>query len=171
MNSDDPVLLGLISESVAFLEANPELLASYPDWNLINLKGDLTRHIETYPYNQADMVRWSHCVPGPGTFLRRRMWELEPEYSLDYPYTFDYEYYMRITLHGQMGRISKTLATHRMHPGAITTKDRGHIMAAERIKMYNWYFSQPNLPPEVLAVKREGFAAANIISAMLSLCR
>lgn len=159
VNSDDPVLPGMITESVKFLEAHPEVLASYPDWNMIDENDNITRHIQVYEYNRVDMVRWSHCLPGPGTFLRRKAIELTGGYSEDYPHIFDHEFYLRLTMHGPMARLPKTIANFRAHSGSISLGKRGTAMAAERIKMFEMVYSQPNLDPELLKVKREAFAA------------
>jgi glycosyltransferase involved in cell wall biosynthesis len=166
VNSDDPALPGWLSTAVDFMQAHPEVLAGYPDWVMIDENSQPIRSIRVYEYSFVDMVRWCHCFPGPGTLLRRRALDLEPEYSPEFPYIFDHEYYLRLAFHGQLIRIPHTLATHRRHEGTISLSQRGVTMAAERIRMVDNLFAQPDLPAEVRAVRRQAYATAYYISGM-----
>ena len=159
VNSDDPLLPGLLTESVKFLEAHPDVLASYPDWQMIDEHDKVIRHIESYPYSRVDMVRWSHCLPGPGTMLRRQAIDLTGGYDESYPHIFDHEFYLRLTTHGPIAHLPQTLANFRVHSGSISIGHRGAAMAAERMKMFEMVYGQPDLDPELLAVKREARAA------------
>lgn len=160
VNSDDPVLLNWLEQAVAFMEANPDVLAGYPDWQMIDEHGQPIEHIRVHEYSRRDMIRWSYCLPGPGTLLRRHALELEPQYDSHYPQIFDFEYYLRLSKHGPLARIPETLATYRHHAETISTSNIGREMAEEQLHLVEVVFSDPPLPPEIEAIKNEAYSTA-----------
>jgi glycosyltransferase involved in cell wall biosynthesis len=166
VNSDDPVLPGWLSTAVDFMQDHPEALIGYPDWVMIDENSQPIRNIQVYEYSFVDMVRWSHCLPGPGALRRRRSVELASGYNPEFAHMPDHEYYLRLAFHGLFARIPHTLASYRQHEGTISRGQRSTAMAAERIRMVDNLFAQPDLPAEVRAVRRQAYAAAYYISGM-----
>lgn len=160
VSSDDPVLPGLIETGVEFMFAHPEVLAAYPDWLMIDSEGKVLQEVETYEYNYLNMIRWNRCFPGPGTFIRKRFFALagmrDPEYRL----IGDFEFWVRLGLHGPLARIPHTLATWRHHPQAATLIERGDAMAKEHVRLMEDFFARNDLPREVRALKAEATAVA-----------
>src|SRR6185503_11118019 len=70
VNSDDPLLPGAVRRAVETLESNRELVVVYPDWEMIDAAGEHMETIHTFEYRYVDMLRWHHCMPGPGAFFR-----------------------------------------------------------------------------------------------------
>ena len=71
VSSDDPVLPGWLEASVRWLDERPQVIVSYPDWSMIDEKGQVVRHIKTIDYRFEHMVGWLHTFPGPGALVRR----------------------------------------------------------------------------------------------------
>ncbi len=166
VNSDDPILPGLVQASVEAMQANPDLLVVYPDWNMINEKSEVIQTIETYDYNYIDMLRWHHCVPGPGAFIRRRAFELEGMRDPQYKYVGDFEYWLRLGLHGPFARIPRELATFRFHASSASNAKKGTVMAQEHIRMMDKFFGRHDIPASAKKVKAEAYSAANYIAAV-----
>jgi glycosyltransferase involved in cell wall biosynthesis len=164
VNSDDPLLPGAISAIVACMMAEPELLVVYPDWNMIDENGKTIRHIMTFDYSYIDMLRWHHCMPGPGTFFRRvvvdRLQGRDPQFR----YVGDFDFWLRAGLIGPFARIPYTLATFRFHSDSASVSQTGDLMAEEHIRLVDKIYSLPDLPPEVLRVKKEAYSSAYYIA-------
>ncbi len=71
VNSDDPLLPDAVKEIVGTMMKEPDMIVAYPDWDMIDSTGDKIGHRQTFDYDYVSMVRWFHCVPGPGAFFRR----------------------------------------------------------------------------------------------------
>jgi glycosyltransferase involved in cell wall biosynthesis len=167
VNSDDPLLPGAISAIVERMRADPELIVVYPDWNMIDESGKLIQHIATFNYSYRDMLRWHHCIPGPGTFFR-----CEVVYNLrgrdsQFRYVGDFDFWLRAGLIGPFARIPKTLACFRWHAGGESSSAQGIKMAEEHIRLVEKVYSIPNLPKDLLSIKREAYSSAYYIAGVV----
>lgn len=164
VNSDDPLLPGAIAAIVQFMRDNPEKGVVYPDWNMIDAEGKLVQHVRTFDYSYVDMLRWHHCVPGPGTFFRRdvvtRLNGRDPRFR----YVSDFDFWLRAGLITDFARVPSTLATFRMHPGSASSSQTNEDMADEHIVLVNKIFALPGLTEEALRVKRESYSSAHYIA-------
>jgi len=165
VNSDDPLLPGAVSEAVAYMEAHPDILVAYPDWNYIGPDSKITGHVRVPEYNYLRMLRQHYCAPGPGAFIRRQAFELAGMRDPEFKYVGDFEYWLRLGLYGEFARIPQTLATWRMHPDAATLSHKGIAMANEHIRLVEQFYSRPDLPPEVQRVRAEAFSSAHLTAA------
>jgi glycosyltransferase involved in cell wall biosynthesis len=160
VNSDDPLLPGAISTLVAFFKEHPDIVVAYPDWDMIGPDSKLMRHVQTLDYDYVRAVRRQECIPGPGTFFRRKVLELAGLRDTEFKYAGDYEFWLRAGLAGKFARIPKTLATWRSHPQAGTFSHAGPTMAAEHPKLMEKFYKRPGLPPEILRVRAEAMGKA-----------
>src|SRR4030042_2179717 len=129
VNSDDPLLSGAVSTAVAFMQAHPDILVAYPDWDLIGPDSKVVRHMEVREYDYLYMIRRHYCTPGPGAFIRRKEFELTEMRDPEFKYVGDFEYWLRLGLYGKFARIPNTLATWRMHSDAATLSAKGIALA------------------------------------------
>ena len=163
VNSDDPLLPGHLSAAVAFMEAQPDLLAAYPDWQHIDGDGNLVGNVQVSEFDFGEMVKKHYCMPGPGTLLRRKVFDYVDNYKTEFPTIFDFEFYLRVGLYGAlnhkavMARIPKTLATYREHGTTITSSNRGEAIAREHRQIIEDVFNTPDLPQQIKAVQNEAF--------------
>jgi GT2 family glycosyltransferase/glycosyltransferase involved in cell wall biosynthesis len=167
ISSDDPLLPGAISALVKVLQEDPDLVAVYPDWDVIGEDGKLQYHVDTFEYSYVDMVRFHHTYPGPCTLFRRSVFEQIGGYDPGFRYVPDYDFFLRAGLLGPFRRLPQTLGTYRLHGTAITHAARGTAMAQEHIRVTDKYFERDDLPPEVLAVKSEAYRNAHCIAALV----
>lgn len=164
VNSDDPLLPGAISEGVAFLEAHPDILVAYPDWNLIDQGSKVIEHIQVREYDYLCMVKRHRGVVGPGAFVRRRAIELAGLRDPSFKYVADLDFWLRVGLHGPFARIPRTLATFRVHPDSASESCRGREMAEEHIRLLEKFFSLPNLPAAVHQARSEASSWAHHVA-------
>jgi glycosyltransferase involved in cell wall biosynthesis len=159
VNSDDPILPGLVEHAVEAFTNDESLLVVYPDWRMIDHASNAIKEVEAHEYSYLNMVRWHRCLVGPGAFIRRKALLLEPLRNPGYRHIGDFEYWLRLGLHGPFARIPKTLATHRVHPVSASA-ERGEDHADEHIRLISELYSRPDLPPAVLRVQKEAFSNA-----------
>jgi len=169
VNSDDPLLPGAVSEAVAFMQAHPDVLVAYPDWNEIGPDSKVIRHMQVREYDYLYMLRRHYCTPGPGAFIRRKTFELIGMRDPGFIYVADFEYWLRLGLYGKFARIPKTLAMWRTHPGSTLLSQRGKSMAHEHIRLIEKYYSNHELPAEVRKVRAEAYSWAYLMAAVI--CR
>jgi len=160
VNSDDPLLPGAISTMVARMRAEPDLLVVYPDWQMIDAEGAVIQQIVTSDYSYVDMLRWFHCMPGPGALFRRAVVEQLGGRTPKYRYVADFEFWLRAGLLGPFARVPQVLATFRTHPGSATTSQRGAAMAEEYAQLVEEICSRPDLPAAVQKIRREAYSSA-----------
>lgn len=160
VSSDDPILSGLIRSSVELMLSRPEILVTYPDWIIIDGRSRPVEYRTIPDYNFANMVRWHMCMPGPGACIRRRAFELESARDPSFRFVGDFDYYLRLGLHGPFAHIPQVLATWREHPDSITVSDKNSVMAEEHIRILDRLYLRTDLPQQVLNVRREAYSAA-----------
>jgi len=165
VNADDPVYPKWLETCVEFLEAHPDVLVAYPDWHMIDSDGGLIKPIQVYDYDYTNMVRWHHCLPGPGAVIRRKAFELEGGRNSKYRYVGDFEYWLRLGIHGPFARIPETLVTWRFHAASATSAQKGERMAREHLWLMDDLFARQDLPAAARNVRSEAYSAAYYIAA------
>jgi glycosyltransferase involved in cell wall biosynthesis len=168
VNSDDPILPGLIQAAVETLESDKTLVVAYPDWNMIDANGGVIEHIRTDDYSYVDMLRRHHCVPGPGAFFRKELADALGGRDPQFRYIADFDFWLRAGLVGPFRRIPQTLATFRWHAGGASSGGVGLAMAEEHIRLVRKIYSLPNLPRSASKVHREAFSSAYYIAGVVS---
>ena len=149
------------------MQANPELIVIYPDWNMIDATGMLIQHITTFKYSYRDMLRWHHCIPGPGTFFRRHVAYKLKGRDPQFHYVADFDFWLRAGLIGPFARIPKTLACFRWHAGGSSSSAQGAKMAEEHVRLVKKIYSIPHLPHDILAVKHQAYSSAYYIAGVV----
>lgn len=166
VNDDDPVFPELVSSMVEAFDSRPDVLVAYPDWLLIDADGKTLAENKVVEYRYLDMLRWHHCMPGPGTFFRRRCLELEGGRDPSFRLVGDFEFWLRVGLHGPFVHVPKTLATWRWHGGSASVTDKGPQMAAEHVRILDKLYARADLPPEVREAEAFARASACYIAAL-----
>lgn len=161
INSDDPVRPGWLRAMVDVLDAHPEVLVAYPDFDMIDEEGRVVRHRPTHDYSYRDMIVWNSSQVGPGALIRRRAIEQAGPRDPSLRYVSDYDLWLRIGLYGPLLRVPQTLATWRTHAGGTSAQtQRSPAYAAEHIRVVAQIYARKDLPPEVLAYRREALSRA-----------
>jgi len=164
VNSDDPLLPGAIRKIAGRLAAAKDLLVVYPDWHMIDAEGKIIRTIQTFEYSYLDMLRWHHCIPGPGAFFRKEIADRLEGRDPRFRYVADFDFWLRAGLHGPFERFPETLATFRVHPDSASESGKGHAMAEEHIRLVRKIYALSGLPREARRLRREAFSSAYFVA-------
>ena len=110
------------------------------------------------------MIRWHHCVPGPGTFFRSNILQSLGGRDPQFRYVSDFDFWLRAGLLTDFARIPITLATFRVHAGSASSSQTNTIMAEEHIRLVDKIYSLPSITAEALLVKKEAYSSAYYIA-------
>lgn len=165
VNSDDPLRPGAVRRLVEALHQRPDAVVAYPDWEMIDGRGQRVRTVRTYDFTgYADMVRRHYCLPGPAAFFRRSLVERIGGRDPDLRYTGDLDFWFRAGRHGAFVRVAEVLATFRTHSGSATVAQQGTRMAEEHLRLIDKLFADPDLPDELRRVEREARSSAAFVA-------
>lgn len=136
VSADDPVLTSKLFEGVArFFEANPHVVAWYPDWNVIDENGFVLHQNLLPEYKFKDLFARNKVLPGPGTWFRAEAALAIGGRRTKWKYVGDYDFWLRLSQHGLLMHRSGVLAQWRRHAGSTSISERGPQMASERIQV------------------------------------
>jgi glycosyltransferase involved in cell wall biosynthesis len=136
ISADDPLFTSDIFQGVPeYFDSNPEVVAWYPDWNLIDEKGNLIETRLVPDYSDSLLIGEFNCLPGPGTFFRKESALQIGGRNTELKFTGDYDFWLRLSRVGQIVHRREVLAQWRMHPTSTSISSKGLAMASERIKV------------------------------------
>ncbi len=167
VSADDPVKPNLAEVGVQWMEAHPEALIGYPDWDTIDSQGKVIKHHTLLEYDYEIMTRMHYCLPNAGTIIRRRALELETGRDPNYRYVGDYEFFLRIGLHAPFVHIPHTLATWRSHPASTSFNSKNEAMALENICAIEALYQRKDVSPEIQRVKQEALSTAYYVAGLI----
>lgn len=169
VNSDDLVQSNWLSSSIEMMEANPQLIVTYPDWYLIDKETKPLREVKSFEYDFYDMLSWFHCMPGPGAVIKKSALRDVPVLrERNFRYASDFYMWLKLGLKGPFARVPKYLATWRQHNESITVAGDTLHRGLELIELAETFYSEPGLPPEVLAMEKEVRGRAYQLAAILT---
>lgn len=136
VNADDPLLPHHGTQLTETLRSESEVVVAYPDWKMINSRGDVVRVVRTKEYDIRSLIGDFVCLPGPGAVIRRSaiVGHLR---NTDYRYLSDYESWLRLSAHGPFKRVPNVVATWRQHEGGATSSGTGAAIAEEILRLAN----------------------------------
>lgn len=115
LSSDDLLLPHAISTLVDALQAHPEALVSYCDFQLIDGGGRCTGAVQSPDYDYRCMVEELICPPGPGALFRRSLFEQIGGWNEHLRKIPDFEFWLRAGRVGPFVRVPRVLAQYRIH--------------------------------------------------------
>ena len=167
VSADDPMKPNLAEVSVQWMEAHPEALAGYPDWDNIDFDGNVIKNHKLLDYDYDIMLRMHYNLPNAGTIIRRRALELETGRDPQIRYAHDFEFYLRLGLHAPLVHIPYTLATWRSHPGSTSVNSRNQKMAAEDIRCIEKIYERNDLSEAVKKARSEALSSAYYVAGLI----
>lgn len=165
LSADDVLLPGAVSHAVRCLDSNADAVLSYCDFNLIDPDSAVVRRVRTPDFNYREMLTKMICPPGPGAFFRRSAFEKAGVWHTEFRQMLDYEYWLRLGLHGRFVRIPEVLAAYRVHPGSQSFAATSQIRPEEPVKIIEAYFDSTLVPVELRGARAEALSAAHLHSA------
>ncbi|WP_085902001.1 glycosyltransferase [Kiloniella majae] len=169
VNADDPILPGLIEESLSRLTANADLVGVYPDWLKTNAYGEVIEKNVTLDYDYGLMLDQCYCIPGPGAFFRKSALHGEKPRNLSYRFSGDFDMWLRLGLVGEMERIPKFLATWRWHEGGASQAQRSVEMAENKVDVMQALFDRVDFPNTLAAHRAQAMSSSYYAAGLLAI--
>jgi glycosyltransferase involved in cell wall biosynthesis len=167
LSADDLLYPAAVSAAVRHLGTNPDAVLSYSDFDLIDPESAVVRRVRTPEFDYARMVTEFMCPPGPGAFWRRTAFHKAGLWNPAFHQMLDYEYWLRLGVHGRFVRIPEALAAYRVHPGSQSFASGSNIRPEEPIRIIDHYFSLDGVPGDIRALKDRSLSNAHIQAARL----
>ena len=170
LSADDILMPNAVSAAVQCLNEYPNIVLTYCDFNLIDPNSRFIRKVTSPDFNYLDMVKNIVCQPGPGVFFRKWAFERTGSWCPEFQQMPDYDYWLRLGLHGPFKRIPNVFASFRIHDKSMTFSTCDRIRASEPVRIIERFYSaQKNLPDNVIEVYPVAISNAHLISAQLHL--
>lgn len=147
VSADDPLCCSkLFDEAQDILNTKQEVVAVYPDWQMINSEGHVIREIRTLEYSLDSLLGLNICIPGPGAIFRTEAALQIGGRNILLRFGSDYDFWLRLAMFGDFKRIPKILAQWRFHEESTSIKMRGLEMATERIQIIETFLEANDFP-------------------------
>lgn len=164
VNSDDPLSSkGLFQEAEKIMDVEPLVVATYPDWNMINSEGKILETIKVAEYDLVELVGKFNCLIGPGGVFRTDIAKKVNGWDPSYRFVPDYNFWLRLSDFGSFKHVPYVQATWRTHESSISISSRSKAMADERIRVIKNYLDRNPQTPKTLrnmAVAHSHYRAA-----------
>lgn len=149
VNSDDPVYPNFLEVMVKALEANPEKILAYPDFDFIDAEDKIIKTTRGRPWDfLRNLSEYSCEAACPGTMFRcSALSDIVTLKRKGFLHINDTEMYWNLALRGDFLHVPHVLTTWRQHDGQISTERYKSIPECE--EWFKQYFSQSDLPHEV----------------------
>lgn len=164
LNSDDLYLPGCVSSSVKFLFTHPKVMVAYGDVDVIDTQGHLLWRQKWDEYDFKKHLTHRIRIPQPAAFFRHDVLDKIGYLIPNLHYAMDYEFWLRIGRYFPIRRIGKIMAQFRLSPINKSTTQTNK-WGAEFIKILDDFYSEPDLPMEIVKIKRQAYAGAYLRSA------
>jgi len=167
VSADDPLLTPAIFENVQFeFERDTEVVAIYPDWQIINSKNQILQIKKVPEFSIKDFLGKNLVLPGPGTIFRKDAAIKVSGRDLRWRFVGDYDFWLRLSDFGIFKHRAKTLAQWRTHGASTSVSQRGPEMANERIAVIERYLEKTSVE-HTSKVKRMALGNAYALAARL----
>ena len=120
LNADDKYLPGCFDHSLEAFAKHSEFDLVYGDYRLVDAKGCLIRVRKELGFDPF-MLKYLHVlyIPTTTTFFRRKIFDERNFIDINYHYSMDYEYFLRLAERGyRFGHIPAVMADFRWHADA-----------------------------------------------------
>ncbi len=166
LSADDPLFTSEIFKNVFDLFAAEEnLVAVYPDWNLINSNGEVIKRVYVPDYSDELLIGRFRTLPGPGVIIRKSAALRIGGRRTKWVYVGDYDFWLRLSRIGELRHRPEILAQWREHPNSTSVKRKNFAMASERISVIEEFKSEFNID-----VKLKKMALGNAYYMAARLC-
>jgi len=157
LSSDDLLLPHAISTLVRTLQARPDAVVAYCDFDLIDGNGHLSGKVQTPDYDYRRMVEELICPPGPGALFRRSLFDKIGGWNEHLRKIPDFEYWLRAGRVGPFVRVPEVLAQYRVHEESTAIRPIPPERSMEIVETVRAYWAGTHS-----ASTRASFASAHL---------
>ena len=163
LSSDDILYPGAISELVAKLSSNADIVVAYPNCDLINPKSEIVKRNVSRPFDYENLVVHQECYIGPGALFKRSVYERAGGWKTDLRLAPDREFWMRVGKYGRFEMLMGSLAGYRMHPKSISYFEKRPEIALEYIRVLDDFYLDGDLSSRLIAKKNLAYSNAWLV--------
>lgn len=167
LSADDFLRPDAVSASVATLQADPEAVVVYCDFELVDPHGKSIRRVYAAEFSLDAMLTEFACPPGPGALFRRSAFEHAGGWNPAMKRMPDFDFWLKLARLGHFSRIARPLAAWRVHEASQSFAAISAERAAEPVVIVKNFFAAPGLTPELSRRMNRSFARAHLVSAQL----
>ena len=165
LSADDPLFTPRIFSNVFDSFRNDQnLVAVYPDWNMIGPSGEILKTVVVPDYSDELLIGKCITLPGPGVIIRKSSALKIGGRRKKWVFVGDYDFWLRLSRMGEIRHRPEVLAQWRMHPGSTSISKRGTKMAAERIAVIEEFLQEFKVSDEL---KRKALGTSYYMAARL----
>lgn len=158
LNSDDVYLPGAVSESVAYMQAHPEIDLVYGDIQFVDAAGNvLAGQVRSKPFSLAMLLTQFSTLHQQTAFFRQEVLARVGFLDESLHYWMDIELWIRIALHGWGAYLPGVRAQSRLHDTSKTVSQQARFWA-ERRQVLDALYAHSDLPREARVARREAYA-------------
>jgi glycosyltransferase involved in cell wall biosynthesis len=165
VSSDDPLLPGAISKSVAALLQHPEAVVVYSDWRVIGPASENLQDIALPNYDITQMLGVFQTAITSGAFFRRSLLDSIGLRDPSLKYAHDLDFWLRAALRGEFVHVRQVLTTHREHPGCQYHAAQGKRYADEIVRVVEKVYAQHDLPRGIERLRATAYSNAHALAA------
>jgi GT2 family glycosyltransferase/glycosyltransferase involved in cell wall biosynthesis len=167
LSDDDAYAPELLAEAASVLDENPNIIGTYPDWDIVDTCGYFVEAHRLPEYDRKLLIAAHWCLPGPGVVIRRKVLNAIGGRDLAFRFVSDFDLWLRATAHGDMKHLPHKLAYWRLHATNLTTSDKRVQMAEERMLLLKKFYRDPEEAARSSALRHTAFAAAHLAAAAI----
>lgn len=134
LSSDDVLHPQAVSTLVRALNADPVCLVAYPDFDLIDARGDHLRTVQAEEFSLPRLTEELVCLPGPGALFRREVLQGTAGWSSEFRLVPDFEFWLRTAKLGPFVHVPYVLAQYRVHDGSASFRPASSRAAGEIVR-------------------------------------
>jgi glycosyltransferase involved in cell wall biosynthesis len=164
LSADDALLSGAVSKAVERLDAHPDVVMVYGDYQLMDADSKTTAHVSAPDFSYREMVRDIVVQPGPGVFFRRECFERLGGWDVTLRQTPDYEYWLRLALLGPFLHIPAEMARFRVHEASQSFHSTTLEKSDEVIRVLERYFGRDDVPADIARLRAQAIAMAYVVA-------
>jgi len=164
LSDDDLLARGAVARLVAEFRADPDAVAVYPGYRMIDQDGEIVDTVRPIEYSPLEAFRLHDTIIGPGGLVRREVLEATGGWDPDWRWMGDLILWMRVGLAGKVIRVDHPVASWRRHPGGLTI-ETSLERARQHLQLVDVGASLLNLPADAVSVHAEALRNACVIGA------
>lgn len=166
LSADDFLYPGAVLSSAAALSAD-DVIVSYCDFDHVDPGGHRLQTVRRPEFSLERMLTTLDCPPGPGAFFRRSAYVAAGGWNPQLRQIPDFDFWLRMALHGRFVHIPEVLAAWRVHPGSQSFAAASPERAEESVKVISDFFSAAGTDNWLAPLEPQSMARAHLYCAQL----